>query len=814
MIKIENVNKYFNKRKKNQIHVINNTSLEFNNTGLVALLGPSGSGKTTLLNTIGGLDTVDKGKIFINGKRITRRNYKQIDKIRNMNIGYIFQDYKLIDNMTVYDNIAIVLKMLGIKDKKEIKKRIDYVLETLNIYRYRNRIAGMLSGGERQRVGIARAIVKNPNIIIADEPTGNLDSKNSLEIMNIIKAISKERLVILVTHEEELARFYASRIIELKDGKVINDYNNEHNNNLNYRIDNKFYLKDFKEYERIDKDNIKIDLYTENREEFNVKVIIKNGNIYIKNNNNEKIEIIDSNSNIELVDEHYKEIDKTVYQDYKFNFEDIINKKIKTKYSSIVNPFTLIINGIKKVLNYSTLRKILLVGFFVSAMFSVYSISSIFGALQINDKDFVKTNKEYLTLTMPKINVDEFLKYEKNSDINYILPGNSKINLTIKYDDWYQTIRASDNITGSLSSVKMIGQEDLIYGELPKNEYEIVLDKLTIENMLKNSHIAKQVGILKNEDLVGKDVSVNDYMKELKIVGISDKKSPSIYTSEKIFVNLLANTSTEDNTYGMANEVENIGMDIMDYNLIKEDIKLEKGRFPENDYEVIVDIINKDNMPLNKKIDQKVNENKLTVVGYYSSKTDFNYYLVNNNTVKYNLINNSSDLIIYSNNKNTTKEYFKNLKINIKDAYEQERNQYIKERADYVKSSLLVAGVMLGISLIEIILMIRGSFLSRIKEIGIYRAIGVKKADIYMMFLGETLAITSTASLLGVVLMSYIISVLLTMDYFKTMFVLNSGVITITLILLYAFNCFVGLLPVFNTIRKNPAQILSRHDVE
>lgn len=130
--------------------------------------GESGSGKTTLLNTIGGLDKINKGKIFINGKRLTKFT---VDKIRNLNIGYIFQDYKLIDNLSVYENIAISLKMIGIKDKEEIKKRVEYVLESVNMYRYRNRPANMLSGGERQRVAIARAIVKNPNIVIADEPT-------------------------------------------------------------------------------------------------------------------------------------------------------------------------------------------------------------------------------------------------------------------------------------------------------------------------------------------------------------------------------------------------------------------------------------------------------------------------------------------------------------------------------------------------------------------------------------------------------------------------------------------------------------------
>ena len=126
MIKIENVNKYFNRHKKNQIHVINNTSIELGDTGLVALLGPSGCGKTTLLNAIGGLDKINSGKIFINGKRISKRSSNAVDKIRNLNIGYIFQEFNLVDDMSVYDNVALSLRINGIKDKKEIKKRIPW----------------------------------------------------------------------------------------------------------------------------------------------------------------------------------------------------------------------------------------------------------------------------------------------------------------------------------------------------------------------------------------------------------------------------------------------------------------------------------------------------------------------------------------------------------------------------------------------------------------------------------------------------------------------------------------------------------------
>ena len=241
MIKLVKVNKYFNRFKKNENHVINNTSFELDRSGLVSLLGESGSGKTTLLNAIGGLDNINSGSIYIDGKKLSRFSYFK-DKIRTLKIGYIFQNYNLIDNMSVFDNIALSLRMIGIKDKEEIKKRVNYVLEKIDMYRYRKRPASALSGGQRQRVGIARAIVKNPDVIIADEPTGNLDSKNTIEVMNIIKTISQEKLVILVTHEKPLAMFYSDKIIELVDGKVEAIYDNNHNDELDYRIDNKICL--------------------------------------------------------------------------------------------------------------------------------------------------------------------------------------------------------------------------------------------------------------------------------------------------------------------------------------------------------------------------------------------------------------------------------------------------------------------------------------------------------------------------------------------------------------------------------------------
>ncbi len=815
MIKLENVNKYYNRYKKNEIHVINNTSLELGKTGLVALLGPSGCGKTTLLNAIGGLDKVTSGKIYIDGKKLPR-NSNKVDKIRNLNIGYIFQDYYLVDSLSVYDNVALALKITGIKDKEEIKKRVDYVLEKVGMYRYRNRYANMLSGGERQRVGIARAIVKDPNIIIADEPTGNLDSRNTIEVMNIIKAISKDRLVILVTHERELAEFYASRILEIEDGTIKKDIDNNHTNDLDYRMDNKIYLKDFKNHEKIQKDNIEINYYSDDKNKLNINIVVQNGNIYIEQKESNKIEIIDNDSTVELVDDYYKKIDKSIYEEYNFDFDKIVNKNIKRKYTSIFNPISLISNGFKKVRDYTFIKKVLLLGFLASGMFITYSISSLFGVTNIKDEDFITINKNYLTLITNKIKVDDFKSYEENQNINYLLPGSSKINFIMRYNDYYQTSQAQSYLAGSLSSINMITKEDLILGRMPENDYELVVDKMSLNNMLNDPNTqAKYLGITKYDELLNREVSLKN-MDKFKIVGVSDLNSPSIYANENMFINMLINSYDSDTYYYYDEyDTDTISDDdkLIDYELMKNVVSLKKGRYPTNDYEVIINYNLKDEYKLNKKIDYEVNGTKLKVVGYYTSNKDIQKYLVSNTTMKYFLITNSSNITIYPKDKTQVLDEFRSKKVNIQDSYDYSRNKYIEERKDSIRSSLIACTIVLIISLIEIYLMIRSSFLSRIREVGIYRAIGVKKLDIYKMFTGEIIAITTLSSLIGVIFMSYIINQLSFISYMRSKFMMNTSIFILTTIFVYLFNLIVGLLPVYKTIRKTPAQIMSRSDI-
>ena len=204
---------------------LDKVSINFRASEFVAILGPSGSGKTTLLNIIGGLDHYTSGDLTIN--EVSTKNYKDKDwdAYRNHRIGFVFQSYNLIPHQTVLNNVKLALTLSGIS-KREANKRAKKALEDVGLKDQINKKPNQLSGGQMQRVAIARALVNNPDILLADEPTGALDSDTSIQIMNILKEIAKNRLVIMVTHNPDLAHEYATRIITLRDGRVTNDSNN------------------------------------------------------------------------------------------------------------------------------------------------------------------------------------------------------------------------------------------------------------------------------------------------------------------------------------------------------------------------------------------------------------------------------------------------------------------------------------------------------------------------------------------------------------------------------------------------------------
>lgn len=223
MLQLKNITKVYKTEDYTQ-KALDDVSICFRKNEFASILGPSGSGKTTLLNIIGGLDQYDSGELIIN--EVSTKSYKDRDwdSYRNHRVGFVFQSYNLIPHQSVLANVELALTLAGVS-KKERTKRAKQALNKVGLGKHIHKKPSQLSGGQMQRVAIARALVNNPDILLADEPTGALDSETSIQIMEIIKEIAKEKLVIMVTHNPELAEEYSTRIVNLKDGKIINDSN-------------------------------------------------------------------------------------------------------------------------------------------------------------------------------------------------------------------------------------------------------------------------------------------------------------------------------------------------------------------------------------------------------------------------------------------------------------------------------------------------------------------------------------------------------------------------------------------------------------
>ncbi len=204
------------------VHAIRDLTVTFRDNEFVSILGPSGCGKTTLLNIIGGLDNYNSGNLVINGRSTKDYTDKDWDTYRNHRIGFVFQSYNLIPHQTVLQNVALSMALTDVpKDERE--KRAAAALEKVGLKDQLNKKPTQMSGGQMQRVAIARALVNDPEILLADEPTGALDSHTSVQIMDLLKEIAKDRLVIMVTHNPELAQQYSTRIIRLRDGEIVSD---------------------------------------------------------------------------------------------------------------------------------------------------------------------------------------------------------------------------------------------------------------------------------------------------------------------------------------------------------------------------------------------------------------------------------------------------------------------------------------------------------------------------------------------------------------------------------------------------------------
>ncbi|MBE6130630.1 MAG: ABC transporter ATP-binding protein/permease [Erysipelotrichaceae bacterium] len=837
MIKITNLNKYFYRKKYNEIHVINDTTLEFPQSGLVTLLGESGSGKTTLLNVLGGLDGFDNGEIEIDGNIIKKYSARKIDKIRNEKIGYIFQNYLLLKQKTVYENLELVLNMYSL-DSKKIDERITYVLNAVGMLKYKKKRVSELSGGQQQRIAIARALIKSPSLILADEPTGNLDEKNTIEIMNILKKISKTTLVILVSHEKRVAYSYSDIIIELKDGKVTGTKAIDNKNGYEFEDDQNIYLKELN-YENIENDNVKISYYTSSKDKINLNIVYKNNKVYIESN--QPVIVLDNSNEIKLIDDYKKVLDtEKAVEVSSFELEKL--EFVKTPGLSFKERISLAVNNNKKMKKKTTFLSITL---FVVVVLTLLCIQSIITASFVDKQKLTNTDSRIYNIYMDKgsaqiddragkFGFDLFYKdfLTENPEIEPVINFHTRASYTMS------TFTQLGNKEYYLSNFSVLPlstlkDDSLIYGRLPENPMEIVVDKWVLENAINGSTLNNFMNVA---SFLNQNVNFEYMNSDVTIVGISETNQNSVYVNKWTMIDIYMGSLNKTSiTFCSLSEFEkhlgrklNIELDsreclwnlskstpsTLDYFRYNSDYDMEftivksvdfEG-FPYTTivsddayYDILRSVIKREYNILNvvceneeevAKVDQFINERKeLFASGEIKANLEFGYTgpTPENEDVKLEL--------------SATSEYNKKLQ------------PYYDEAKKIISSRVLITFTILVISVLIVLFSMKSFAVSNIYDIGVYRALGIKKSSVISIYAFEILFINLKTTLIGGILCYIVTNIISSIPIIYVDFAISFMTFVLVTFGLMLINIIVGIIPITRYMRLTPSQILTKHDL-
>ena len=771
MLTLKHLKKIYKTKSLTQV-ALNDVNVNFRKNEFVTILGQSGSGKTTLLNVIGGLDNYDYGELIINGKSTKNFKDNDWDYYRNSCVGFIFQNYNLINHISVYKNVELALTLSNSKDKR---KKVMDALKKVGLEKHVNKKPNELSGGQMQRVAIARALVNDPKIILADEPTGALDSKNSIMIMELIKKVAKDKLVIMVTHNKELAKKYASRIIELKDGVIINDSKPYNENEI----------KD--DYVKIKKTKMSLKAAV-NLSLNNLKT--KKGRTFLTSFAS-SIGLI----GIALI----------------LSISNGFNKQIKEYEKNTLSSFPITISKLTSTMDKKELEDN------KKAFTGDYDYPQKNVLYPYSGEENNKVHENAIT--------DEYLNYIKNMDSNLLSAISyytvTSFNLmTTDNNENFKTVSGGSINFNSLpqdlnGDSYLKDNYDLLSGSYPSSVYDVVLmvdsknridknllDALFVDSSKKeinfNEIVGKELKVISNDNYYSK-INENVFAKKepskemydkgitLKIVGIVRGKKDNVLASIMDVISESMGSSMVSKI-GYSNELINI--------IVNENKESEIVKYQYNSSGVVfMGGISFDEAKITK-------DEALTILGANDVPASINIYPKD--------FKSKEQVISYLDEYNKDKE--DEAKILYMD--------YAKQIGDlsngildgitivliaFSSISLLVSSIMIGI--ITYI-----SVLERTKEIGILRSLGARKKDITRVFNAETLIIGLISGVVSIIITLLLLipinKIIYNATELKNVGVLNPVHAAILVIISIMLTLIGGLIPSKGASKKDPVEAL------
>ncbi len=833
-IKVENISKVFNPRSLNRNQVLKGVSFELPEKGLVAIFGKSGSGKTTLLNIIGGLEKQDSGKIYIDGECVGRK----VDKIRNEKIGFIFQNYYLEGGYTISEIMHNAMYIAGFKDEAEIKRRSDEVLKIVDMERYKNKQGDALSGGQKQRVAIARALIKGADIILADEPTGNLDAQNTIKVMNILKEISKTRLVVLVTHEIMLIKEYADSFIKIVDGQLVEDAYLEEVANYETQTNDIFVdEKDAREYKA---EGLNIEVFGSTIEKKDkIQIINKNDELYIRAGKN--VTILDDTSEKRLV---FNGRNEDSINSCKANM--VMFEKSQTKHNgrlfrfkNILRQFRL--NGEEKLYSTANIFKQI----FIVAMAVIMCFFSFFAFEAINLTDEKK----------PLGNASVYVDMNSYAEVSRLNRQSVPLYNDIDFFalDYIEGLFSYNNIQ-SLSGIKVKYEPrslpsdstaksvGLQYGDMPKRG-EVLISRNLAQTLKSQLRIAE----LQNDS----SILLMLFEKKYSISGIAYGDEPFIYMNKEDYINFLGvygdiyftdrtnlffkdsyiDRETKSTINGFSAEICLYDGNTLDLNNDEVVVEINRNavyRMIEDtsqaDY--LIESANKillnspqlisltDSYPMYVRQMQLTRSAMTTDIRIYVTQNTLNDIFV---YIRPNLDALGSDSGYYFEINTSGGEQLANLNqrlaergvvaVNLSALYEEEQANTLKQSLSNLMIFLVAAVLMY---LIYFFIEKSGS-IKNSKEYGIYRAIGVNKSNLLFK---ETIN-ACINNLIGYLITFIIVAIVMSIRYF--MGNIAFGAFIGLAFALFAISAIImiiiSLIPYLFVLFKTPSQILSRYDI-
>lgn len=694
MLELKNVSKSYKNTK-----VLNNVNIKFREKEFVSILGPSGSGKTTLLNIIGGLDKYDEGNLIIDG--VLTRNFKENDwdNYRSKRIGFIFQNYNLINHLTVLENVELALLVNGKKNKSKI---ID-ILKKVGLEDEMNKLPNELSGGQMQRVAIARSIINENDIILADEPTGALDSKTSVEIMEILKEISRNKLVIMVTHNVELANIYSDRIIEINDGKII---------------------KDTKEYNEFSKENVKKG--KKMSMSFLTSLYLSFRNLLTKKGRTFLVSFAGSIGifGISLI----------------LSLSNGLNNYIKNTENEYLSNYPITIYKNNEILNFDlNLKEIKGSPDKITAYNDIVS-------------NYINDSKKYNNLYDFKKYIDKGLL---NKYVNFITYD---YNLELQIYNNYEKV---NSIYKVLSDDEIKENYDLVYGSIPKNKNEIVL--IVDKNNVINSSILYSLGIKdKNElSIIYKKIKNNENVNLEEEYNFDEllKGEYKLILNTDYYVKVKNNYIDKSNDISYMKKIIDNGMTIKIVGILKPKNDYVANNVIGYKFDLIKYIIQKNRLSIIGK--EQLNNKKINVLSNRKFDNLNNTYDNIVNILGINDLDNPDCISIYFNTLNDKKNIIKEI-----DDYNENHNEKITyvdnikmilntitnivNSISYILIGLVFVSLIVSSLMIAIVTYI--SVLERKKEIGILKSLGFNRKDIRRIFNSETIIEGFISGIIGIIM--------------------------------------------------------------